>query len=155
MVLKHRVAFCSAIIIAVVLMAAAMGKIFFPPEEIEWFYFSIGMLEIGLIACLLIFFKKWITWILLALIFASWGGYAFFWMSAHLPCSCMGSRVEFPPQFSFYVDVVFWGLTTCMGYLLGASRIIVRMILIASFFLGWGGYELASFVFKRIDLLGN
>ena len=144
--LKTKISLCFAFLIAGIFLFAAVGKIFFPRENLKIFEISVGVFETLVVFLLFLYYKRWETWLLVALLFASWAGYAFFWMHAKLPCSCMGTMVEFPASFTFALDCFFWGASMGLSHFLGANSKKIRMALIVSPAAGIGGYFIAHLI---------
>src|SRR5579871_6123821 len=81
-----------AIVIGIVLVIAAIGKMFFPLESLKIIDRSASVFEIVLLLLIFIFRNEWKLWWGAALVFSAWLGFALFWETLKLPCACMGDR---------------------------------------------------------------
>jgi hypothetical protein len=98
-------------IIFTILFIAAMFKILFPSPALKVFYLTVSLIELFLGAALLLYFDRWQTWALLTLVFATWGGYAFYTTVWDLPCSCLGSAILLPRGASFGLNLGMLGIS--------------------------------------------
>ena len=87
-------------------------------------------------------------WLGSAFLFASWGGYAYFWHRLHLPCGCMGEALHIPTSLSLSLDAAFFLLGLLFTYLLGGGRRGVYLGLL----LGALGFGAGFFCAKEIYL---
>lgn len=112
----------SALIVALVLLLAAYGKIFYPAQALEGFDRTVGVLEFVLLGFLLLFRNASLMWLFASVVFASWGGYALFWHLLSIPCCCMGGALHIPSFVSLSIDGLFWVLSLTMARVAGATK---------------------------------
>lgn len=108
--------------ISLILIIAAIAKIMSPATAFPDVDYAAGAFEIFLAFILVVFFSHWEVWGLTAMIFASWGGFAFFWLLWGIPCTCLGSWILLHPGISFTLDILFVGLSALMMRQLGVRR---------------------------------
>src|SRR5690348_906219 len=101
-------ALCAALFISLFLAIAAYGKLFHPAEKLRELDAIVSALEMALIVCLLVFCRRAWIWLIAAVIFGGWAGYALYWCCLKLPCSCAGSLVAFPSQYALLLDALFF-----------------------------------------------
>ncbi len=144
------IALSSALLIGVVLIIAAIGKIFFPIESLKTFERFVGVFEILFFLAIFFFRNKWKTWLAAIVIFGAWGGYALFWVNVRLPCNCMGAMVPVPTYLSLVLDLLFYVGCLAVGALLGAKKTNVYLSLICSLFAGLVGFALGDFLWAQL-----
>lgn len=98
-------------VIFLILCAAGVIKILYPSEVLKNFYIAVGVFELLLATALLVFSQRGEMWAALALVFAAWGGYAFYSTLFGLPCSCLGSAIILPRGVSFGLNVAILGVS--------------------------------------------
>lgn len=143
---KKSILFVVSGAIGLLILAAVIGKLFFPSDRLRSFDYSVALFELGLLCALIFFSRKWSLWLALSLVFASWAGYAFFWMQVGKPCGCLGKMIEFPAVLSFSIDVAIWALSLMMSGALGAKGKTLFWAIVAAFFAGPCGYFMGRFV---------
>ena len=149
---KH-LALATALFISIFLAVAAYGKFFYPAEKLKMLDRGTSIVEVLLIGMLFLFRLHYRLWLILCLLFASWGGYALYWLCLKLPCACAGSLIAFPPTYAFVLDILFFLLSGTWGWVLKASRSALYLTLIASFLSVFIGYIFADWVFTH-EILG-
>jgi hypothetical protein len=88
--------FLIAGLVALILLPAAAFKWIDPPAHDPSLYRVIGIFEALLALSLLIWYKEWRVWVVLALIASIWMGFSFYVALFGLPCSCMGGTLQLP-----------------------------------------------------------
>ena len=119
---RDRIIFLVTIGISAILLVAAYGKWFYPAEWLKPLDRVIGIFEFLFVGFLLYARRLYKAWALAAFIFASWGGYAYFWYQLSLPCHCMGELLRIPTGLSLGLDGLFWGIALSFIYGLGGGR---------------------------------
>lgn len=119
---KSGIALFSALLIGLVLLVAAYGKLFYPTPALEIFDRTIGFLEFIFLVILILFRTEAVVWLVASIIFASWGGYALFWHLSSVPCGCMGGAVHIPSSLSLSIDGLFWILSLTVAQILGSPK---------------------------------
>jgi hypothetical protein len=151
-VIAQTLALILAIVISIVLLIAAYGKFFHPLKALGAFDKGVSIFEVLLVALIIFFRKNWRMWLVVAVIFAAWCGYAIYWYNLQLPCSCMGSMVEIPTPISVSLDVIFCAASLGMSRLLGATRRELYLTLLIAFFLALVGYAFADYIYHSFIL---
>ncbi len=133
-----------SLFVGIVLIIAAVGKIFFPIASIAVLEQGVGIFEF--LFCLAIFFlrKRWQMWLVSAVIFGGWGGFALFWLKAKLPCNCMGAMLPIPSELSFALDLIFYFGSLILAILHGARKQFVYLSFLFSLFASLFGYAFAD-----------
>jgi hypothetical protein len=98
-------------LIAALLCGAAAFKIFYPSPALKTFHLLVSLLELLLAGILLLFSHRWQVWALLTMVFATWGGYAFYTTIFGLPCSCLGSAFILPRGTSLGLNFLLLGIS--------------------------------------------
>lgn len=142
------VLWCVALLQSLVLLVAAYGKMFYPTEDLGRLDFGVSVFEVGLVANLILYRRYWQMWTLLALVFATWGGYSFFWYQTELPCSCMGESLDLPNGFSLVINIIFYCMSVGCATMLGAPRMIWWCLLSA--ILATMGFFIASRIYQAV-----
>lgn len=140
-------ALCAALFISLFLAIAAYGKLFHPAEKLQQLDTAVSALEIALIACLCAFCRRAWMWLLAAVIFGGWAGYAIYWCCLKLPCSCAGSLVAFPSIYALLLDILFFAISIFTAYSLGARPAILYSIILTAFLACLIGYAFAEWTF--------
>ncbi len=122
----ERLALCWGGVIALALIIAAYGKIFFPVESLKIFDRCTGIGEVLFAVAILVFRKKWQLWIFSSTLFASWCGYALYWYFLELPCSCMGEMFTIPTLLSICLDALFFVPLLVVGLFVGREQALDR-----------------------------
>ncbi len=146
--LRVKISLGLALCIAAVLAVTAYAKLLYPAEYLKTIDLWIGIFEGVLLAAILLFRKKWPLWMMASLVFALWGGYAFFWFCVQLPCGCMGAMLNIPSAFSIAVDVLFFSTCLGMSFLLGASRQWVYLNILLGLLFSMAGFAIAERVYQ-------
>ena len=144
------IALGAALLIGVILLVAALGKLLYPAESLKSFERLIGVVEILLVAIIFAFRRHWQVWLGAALMFAAWGGYALFWYGLKLPCHCMGMMFSIPSFFLIALDVLLFIISMVVGYLLGAKRQHLFLTLLLGVLLGFAGFAFAQWVYLEM-----
>ncbi len=134
------------------LLVSLYGKLTFPTEQLVKLDFWVSIFEMCLIGHLLYFRKNWKMWLILAMVFSSWGGYAYFWYSLNKPCHCLGTMIEIPNGVSLSVDVVFFIASLTTSFLLGAKKQWLYISLVLSCLLSFLGFMFANWVYENLIL---
>ncbi len=146
------VSLLSALFLSSVIFVAALGKLFFPNDDLRILDIAISFFEMGLIACLIIYRNQIEMWLITLMVFALLSGYSLFWFLIELPCFCMGESIYVPHGFSLVIDVLFFSLSLCVAFLLGARKKSLTLFVINSAIFMLGGYTLAKWIFETILL---
>ncbi len=149
---NNAIALGFAIVIGVVLVIAAFGKMFYPLESLKIIDRSASIFEIILLVLILFFRTEWKIWWGTALVFSAWLGFALFWGTLKLPCACMGSVIRVPTLFSIVVDLLFFFSSLWVANLLGARRKWIYLNLLCSAFACLFGYLFAEWVYHYFIL---
>jgi hypothetical protein len=96
--------FLIACLVAIILIPAAFLKWLYPPGRDPVFYMVIGGMEAFLALAVLVYWKTWRIWVLLALIVSVWMGFSFYVTLFGLPCSCMGGALQLPRGMSLSLN---------------------------------------------------
>lgn len=136
----------SALVIAVVLLAAAACKLIYPWEIILSIERMAAGFEVILAIALICFFQKRWIWLFSSQVFAALGGYSFFWLFQTVPCTCMGRVIELPKGVFLGIDVIFFITCLWMAHLLGASKQRIRFCLGSALVLAIGGLLFGNWV---------
>jgi hypothetical protein len=100
-----------AVVIIMLLIAAAVIKIIYPSPLLNGFFFIISIFEIALAMGLALFWNRWKMWAILALVFATWGGYSLYAAVFGLPCLCLGVAVALPHGTSLIANTLLAALS--------------------------------------------
>lgn len=142
-----KLALAFALCISFFLAIAAYGKFFFPVENLRQIDQWTSYVELLLIVLLLCFRMHCGMWLSVALLFASWGGYALYWFCLRLPCSCAGKMISFPSSYALMLDVFFFLLSCTLAWLLRATRNALYLTLVGSLLCLFIGYIFADWIF--------
>jgi membrane-associated HD superfamily phosphohydrolase len=136
----------SVVLISFFLLIAVYGKLFYPNERLKQVDLLACSIEITLIIFLCIFHMRYAMWLIAALLFSSWAGYAFYWYYLKLPCNCAGSVITFSSAFALLLDVLF-----------GASIGLMYLTLLCACLFFLLGYVFADWVFhtKILEMSWN
>ena len=152
--MPRRAALLSTVIfISIFLAFAAYGKFFYPSIHIEQLDRWTSYFEIAFIVVLFVFRLERVMWLMAAPLFASWGGYAAYWLCLKLPCGCLGTLIQFPSVYALSLDLLFLMVSCGAALLLGATRTLVYLSLLIGCLCALIGYAFADFVFIKL-LLG-
>src|SRR5271168_1948048 len=105
---KRLLILSSVIFISLFLGLAAYGKFFYPSVQVEQLDRWTSYFEIAFIAALCLFHLQSGMWLLAAPLFASWGGYAAYWLCLNIPCGCAGTLVDLPSVYALSLDILFF-----------------------------------------------
>jgi hypothetical protein len=111
-----------SLFVGIVLIIAAMGKIFFPIASLVGLERTVGVFEILFFLAIFFLRNQWHMWLAAAVIFGGWGGFALYWVKAKLPCNCMGAMLPIPSELSFALDLIFYFGSLILGAWLGARK---------------------------------
>jgi hypothetical protein len=143
------IAFFIALLLALALVFAAIGKIFYPDELLLPFWkaldFYVGCFEILFAIALVYFHRKPQMWGLTGLVLASWTGFSLFWYCVKLPCGCMGKLVELPNGITLAFDLIFLGMSLFLMSRLGR---FYWWIPITGVICGLASYFLAEWIYQ-------
>ena len=142
------VAFGVAIIIGLILVVAAYGKLFYPAEFLTTFERWVSVVELLFLGALFFFRKHWQMWVGAAIIFAAWCGYALFWYLLKLPCNCMGAMLSIPTAFLITLDFVLFASSLIVAYLLKAKRRYIYLSILSGLFAALIGFGLAEWIYR-------
>ncbi len=142
----------SALLLSSVILIAGLGKIFSPNDDRSILDMGVGFFEIGLIISLILCRNQIQIWLIASVVFALWGSYSLFWYLTELPCSCMGESIYVPHGFSLVIDILFFSLSFCTAYWLGAPKKNLTLLFVNALIFMAGGYALAKWVFEYILL---
>ena len=107
---------------------ASYGKWFYPLEELRIWEKSVALFEVFFIGALWFFRFKARLWLIAALLFASWGGYAGFWYQVKIPCACMGTKFPIPTLYTMGIDALFMIVSLLLAKRQGCSQRILWLI---------------------------
>lgn len=99
-----------SVVIVTLLIVCAVIKIIYPSPLLNGFFFFISIVEIALAMGVAIFWNRWKMWAILALVFATWGGYSLYAAIFGLPCLCLGVAVTLPNGTSLIANILFAAL---------------------------------------------
>jgi hypothetical protein len=145
----ERMALILALAIGGILLTAAIGKFFFPTEYLKAFDQWVSAFEVLLLLGILFLRKQTKMWLSAALVFASWGGYAFFWCLVELPCSCMGEMLKVPTGLTIALDLVFFSSCLVVASLLGAMRQVLFLTVLGGLLISLGGFAFGDWIYKN------
>jgi hypothetical protein len=152
--MQRRLTLLSTVIfISIFLAFAAYGKFFYPSEHMQQIDRWTSYFEIGFIVLLFIFHLESVMWLIAAPLFASWGGYATYWLCLKMPCGCLGTLIPLPSVFALSLDVLFLVVSCSAALLLGAARSLVYLSVLIGCLSALIGYAFADFVLIKL-LLG-
>lgn len=143
--IPQRIAFIVAIVLAIVLLLSALGKILYPldiPNPWKMISLWIAIFEIFFAFLLVRFYYVPGLWNFTAFILAGWGGYSLFWCIAKLPCGCMGKMLNLPNGSTLGFDIFFLSLSLFLAAKL--SRRLSFLLFLASAIAAIIGYFIAS-----------
>ena len=149
---NNAIALGFAIIIGIVLLIAAFGKMFYPLESLKIIDRFASVFEIVLLFLIFTFRNKWKIWWGAAVVFSAWLGFALFWETLKLPCACMGSVIRVPTLFSIVIDLLFFFSSLWVAYLLGARRKSIYLNLLCSVFSCLLGFVFAQWAYHYFIL---
>jgi hypothetical protein len=136
-----------AVVIVTLLIAAAVIKIIYPSPLLNGFFFLISIFEIALALGVAIFWDRWKMWALLALVFATWGGYSLYAAVFGLPCLCLGVAVTLPHGTSLIANTLLAALSWVVLKDFRISRKRVVKLALFSVLLVAFGFFSASFLY--------
>ena len=142
----------SALILSLLLLIAAYGKLFYPSEGLYILDYIASVCELVLLANLILYCNRWKMWLIASSVFATWGGYSFFWYQVELPCFCMGASLDLPSGLSLIINGLFYALSMTMVYLLKASRQWFCGGICSACLLAIGGFFFAQWVYHQFVL---
>ncbi len=135
-------------VIFLILCSAGIIKIFYPSPVLKNFYIVVGIFELLLAIALVLFSRRGEIWAVLVLVFAAWGGYAFYTTLFGLPCSCLGSALVLPRGVFFCLNLAIFG--TSWGLLKGTSFSLLnfRWLSVLSIVLFVVGFVLSMLIYN-------
>jgi hypothetical protein len=136
-----------AVVIISILIIAAVIKIIYPSPLLDGFFFIISVFEIALAIAVAIFWNRWKIWALLALVFATWGGYSLYAAVFGLPCLCLGVAVTLPHGTSLIANLLLASLSWVVLKDFGISRKRAMKLALLSCFLVAFGFAAASLLY--------
>ena len=136
-----------AVVIITLLMTAAVIKIIYPSPLLNGFFFIISIFEISLAMGAAIFWNRWKMWAILALVFATWGGYSLYAAVFGLPCMCLGVAVTLPNGTSLIANTLLAALCWAVLKDFGISRKRAIKLALLSVLLIAVGFCFASFLY--------
>jgi hypothetical protein len=120
--LKEIIAFIAALVIALVLIIAACGKIFYPSAAHPMLDRSVGVFEILFSIALVLYHRRALVWAVSVVVFSAFCGYTLHWLIHGLPCHCMGKLVKLPTAVTLVTDIVFITISLFLTYVLALPR---------------------------------
>jgi hypothetical protein len=132
---------------------AAYGKFFYPSEHMQQIDRWTSYFEIAFIVMLFLFRLESLMWLIAAPLFASWGGYATYWLCLKMPCGCWGTLIPLPSIYALGLDFLFLIASCGAALLLGAARSLVYLSVLIGALSALIGYAFADFVLIKL-LLG-
>ena len=139
-----------AVCIAMVLLVAAYGKMFYPTEDLRILDIWVSVFEVVLLANLILYRYRGEMWLIASFVFACWGGYSLFWYRAELPCSCMGEALKLPDGLSFFMNIVFYGVSIGMARWLGIPWRLWLSGFCIAILLTLSGWMIAQAIFNQV-----
>ncbi len=136
-----------AVIIVTILIVCAIIKIIYPSPLLNGFFFFISIVEIALAMSVAIFWDRWKIWAILALVFATWGGYSLYAAIFGLPCLCLGVAVTLPNGTSLIANILFAALSWVVLKDFGLQRKTAIKLGLLSLLLVAFGFGSASFLY--------
>jgi hypothetical protein len=136
-----------AVVIITLLITAAVIKIIYPSQLLNGFFFLISIFEIALAMGVAIFWNRWKMWAILALVFATWGGYSLYAAIFGLPCLCLGVAVTLPNGTSLIANTLLAALSWVVLKDFGISRKRAIKLALFSLLLIAFGFGSASFLY--------
>ncbi len=136
-----------AVVVISILLVAAIIKIIYPSQLLNEFFFIISIFEIALALAVAVFWNNWKIWALLALVFATWGGYSLYAAIFGLPCLCLGVAVALPPGTSLMVNLLLVALSWVVLKDLGISYKRAAKLILLSCLLVVIGFASASLLY--------
>lgn len=109
--------------------------------------------EIAFIGVLCFFHLHSAMWLIAAALFASWGGYATYWLCLKLPCGCVGTLIDLPSLYALSLDAAFFVISCSAALLLGVARSVLYLGVLIGCLCALIGYAFADFVLVKL-LLG-
>ena len=146
----QKILLASTFFIVLVLSLAVVGKLFYPNLFLIPLEISAALFEVVLIWTFITFYREWRLWSGAVLIFSAWAGYALFWKSANLPCSCLGSRVPMPGGISVALDGIFLNLCLFNLYTFGVRFKKVLVTALLGLVTGFWGFEFGREIFSQL-----
>ena len=136
-----------AVIVIAILVLAAVVKIVYPSPLLHDFFFIISIFEVALALALAVFWNRWEMWALLALVFATWGGYSLYAAIFGLPCLCLGVAVKLPQGTSLMLNLLIILLAWVVLKDLGISHKKAVKLVLLSCLLVVLGFVSSSFLY--------
>ncbi len=136
-----------AVVIVILLITAAVIKIIYPSPLLNGFFFIISIFEIALAMGVAIFWNRWEMWAILALVFATWGGYSLYAAVFGLPCMCLGVAVPLPNGTSLIANTLLAALSWVVLQDFRISRKRAIKLALLSLLLIAFGFTFASFLY--------
>ena len=136
-----------AVVIITLLIAAAVIKIIYPSPLLNGFFFIISIFELVLAMGVAIFWNRWKMWAILALVFATWGGYSLYAAVFGLPCLCLGVAITLPYGTSLIANILLAALSWVVLKDFGISRKRTIKLALFSLLLIAFGFGCASFLY--------
>lgn len=136
-----------AVVIVTLLIACAIIKIIYPSSLLNGFFFFISIFEMVLAIGVAVFWKRWKMWAILALVFATWGGYSLYAAIFGLPCLCLGVAVTLPNGTSLMANALLAALAWVVLKDFGISRKRGFKLALLSLLLVAFGFGCAAFLY--------
>jgi hypothetical protein len=136
-----------AVVIITLLISAAVIKIIYPSPLLNGFFFIISIFEIALAMGVAVFWNRWKMWAILALVFATWGGYSLYAAVFGLPCLCLGVAVTLPNGTSLIANTLLAALSWVVLKDFAISRKRAIKLALLSVLLIAFGFVSASFLY--------
>jgi hypothetical protein len=143
-----RMALSIAILISLVLLVTAYGKLFHPAASLKGVDRVGGLFELILLGLLVVFRHSGRMWLSASVVFGAWGGYAWFWTRLELPCGCMGELLHIPSPLSLALDLLFIALSFMMAYFLKIKKVSLCGTVACSAIAGGVGFFSAEAIYR-------
>lgn len=137
------------VIISTILLAAAYGKWFYPVQLLHTWERSIACCEVLFLIGLWQFKLNPLYWLFSTLVFASWGGYAYFWHSLQLPCHCMGEMLHIPTRLTLFLDGALFTCSALIAWQLNASKRQLFNTFVLAILFSATGFTLANAIYAH------
>lgn len=145
----YRFILIACTLISTILLMAAYGKWFYPVQVLHTWEKFIALSEILFLLGLWCFRHNPLYWLFSSLLFASWGGYASFWYTLHLPCHCMGEMLHIPTRITLLLDGTLVALSFFIAWQLNASKRQLFNTLLLALLFSATGFTLASAIYTH------
>jgi hypothetical protein len=146
----EKMTLCASLAIGAVLFVAAWGKFFHPAELTQTLDRWESIFEILFLLAMIYFRRHWQMWLMAAVIFLTWGGYALYWYQRGLPCGCMGAKLHIPTLYAIVLDLLFFAVSLALAYLLKRRSTWALLGVLFSAIGALMGYFVAGRVYEAV-----